>query len=316
MRIDRMLAMTVLLLGRSRITAREMAERFEVSVRTIYRDIEAMSVAGIPIVAYPGGGGGYGLIEEYTIDRQLMSFDGMLSILAALRGIHDTLDDNALGTAIEKLEALVPRDRKTEVEQRLKQFVVDLSPWGMPASHKERLRTAQRALVQARVLSFEYQGAAAEPTRRSVEPATLVFKGHSWYLYAYCRLREDFRLFRISRMRAVRIEAEQFVRRPESYEESEVDMTARPSTRFVLRFAPVVRSLVEDAFDPADLDLQADGSLIATFDVPEDEWVYAMILSYGECVEVIEPSHARGSMARRARKILDLYGPDTGVSQA
>lgn len=319
--------MTVLLLSRGRVTAREMAERFEVSVRTIYRDIEAMNLAGIPVVSFQGGGGGFGLIDNFTLDRQLLSFDGMISILTALRGINETLDDEGIREAIDKFRAMLPPDKRDEAEEQLTELVVDLSPWGMPPAHKERLVVVQRALSSRRLLSYDYQGAGAERMRRTVEPVTLVFKGHSWYLYAFCRTRQDFRLFRISRMRDPAMEREQYRRRASTYSSEMIDSFASGSSRgeagrrpeptaFVLRFHRKMRSLVEDSFDAADLEIEADGSVLARFEMPEDPWVYGMILSYGTSVEVLQPRRVREAIAEEARKIASLYEPDRGVSQA
>lgn len=302
-----MLAMTVMLLNRERVSAREMAERFGVSVRTIYRDLEAMDVAGIPVIAYQGGGGGYSLAESYTLDRQLLSFDGMLSILTALRGINSTLGDQRLEEAIEKFNALVPERRRIDAERHLRQFVVDLSPWGMTPSQEKRLKTIQQALSENRVLSFEYQAASKPRERRSVEPTTLVFKGYTWYLYAYCRLRKDFRLFRLTRMGDPTIEVESYLPREGSYRNIERQEPSCRLTRFLLRFAPIVRSLVEEQFDSSELTIEPDGSLHARFTMPEDQWVYGMILSYGPAVEVIAPRHVRKKIADLAQKITALY---------
>jgi predicted DNA-binding transcriptional regulator YafY len=315
-----MLAMTVLLLSRGRVTAKEMAERFEVSVRTIYRDIEAMNVAGIPVVSYQGGGGGYGLVENFTLDRQLLSFDGMLSILTALRGINDTLDDAALRDAIETFRALLPPDKREDSPDHEPEFVVDLSPWGLQSVYKERLSTVQRALSTRRLLSFDYQGAGAKPMRRTVEPTTVVFKGHSWYLYAFCRLRTDFRLFRLSRMRNLEILEERYRRRRGSYElefteDAPFGASDVAPTRFVLHFAAHMRSIVEDSFDPSHLEIHRDGSVTARFEMPEDNWVYGMILSYGTSVEVLEPDRVRQVIGKAAKNIASLYEPDREVSQ-
>lgn len=182
---------------------------------------------------------------------------------------------------------------------------MDLSPWGMPAVHKKRLSAVQRALSAKRLLSFDYQGAGAEQMRRTVEPGTLVFEGHSWYLYAFCRTREDFRLFRISRMREPVIEDERYHRRASTYDSEAVTGSAPTSasprgvrdaqpkpTRFVLRFHRGMRSIVEDSFDADDLEVEDDGS-----------------------VEVLSPPRVREIIAREARKIASIYEPDRAVSQ-
>ena len=111
MRLDRLLAITVLLLNRDRISARELARRFEVTVRTIYRDVEALCLAGIPVVSFQGNNGGFGLVENYRWDRQLLNMNDMVSMLTALKGVNETLGDDELDNAIEKVTSLVPAER-------------------------------------------------------------------------------------------------------------------------------------------------------------------------------------------------------------
>ena len=140
MRIDRMLAITVMMLNRDRISARELAERFEVSIRTIYRDIEAINLAGIPVISYPGNNGGFGIMDNYKIDRQVLSLKDMLSILSALKAISSSLEFSELDNAIEKINSLVPRGKTGQKNLFAEQFVVDILPWGF--------RKRQKTLVQ------------------------------------------------------------------------------------------------------------------------------------------------------------------------
>ena len=315
MRIDRMLSMTVMLLNRERVTAREMSERFEVSVRTIYRDLEAMDLAGIPIVSYPGGGGGYSLLESYTLDRQLLSYEGMLAILTALRGINTSLADSKLDETIEKVSALIPQDRRGEAGERPDRFRIDLSPWGMRDEERARLRIIRQAMDTNTVISFAYRNGSGAHLRRSVEPHTLVYKGSGWYLLAFCRLRSAFRLFRISRMRELRGEHQRFTPRGDADSALEENWIEAQSTEFLVRFRESTRQLVEEYFSDAELTTEGDGCFIARFSLPENEWVYAMLLGYGDQAEVLEPARVRRLIAERAKKTADLYEYDRALSQ-
>lgn len=308
MRIDRMLAMVVLLLNRERITARELAAKFEVSIRTVYRDIEAVNQAGVPVVAFPGNDGGFGIMDNYKIDRQLFTFKDMMAILSALKGVNCTLADRELDTAIEKISSLVPKEKANELELRYEQLVIDISPWGYREVEKEKLKTIYQAIAKSGLLRFEYRNLKGEESLRVIEPMTLLLKGYVWYLWGYCRLRADFRFFKLSRIDALTILKEGFVRRETSYREvtSPGNQNNSP-VHLILRFAPEAQTKVEEYFDPNNITYQDDGYLIIKVDWPEDEWIYGTILSYGEYVEVLEPLAVREKIRARAAKLCELY---------
>ena len=308
MRIDRMLSITVMLLNRERVAARELAQRFEVSVRTIYRDIEAINLAGIPIVSYPGNNGGYGIMENYKIDRQVLTLKDMIAIVSSLKGINTALEDQELDSAIEKIRSLVPKNKTDQLELHLEQMVIDILPWGYPKRHKERLKMIYESIVHNRLLHFVYRNSKGEKRSRTVEPMTLVFKGYTWYLFAYCCMREDYRLFRLSRMNNLKSQDQFFARRRGSYRDfMEPDERKLNMAHLVLRFSPRARVRVEDYFDEEQISIRRDGSLIVKVSFPEDEWVYSFILSYGEDVEVVEPLHIRKIVKEKAKKITSLY---------
>ncbi|MFP4113589.1 MAG: helix-turn-helix transcriptional regulator [Spirochaetota bacterium] len=314
MRLDRLLAIAVLLINRDRVTARELADRFEVTVRTIYRDIEALSYAGIPVISYQGNNGGFGLVENYRWDRQLLTMNDMVAMLTALKGVNETLEDDELEGAIEKVTSLVPPDRAAELEESLEQFVVDMEPWGGAGRYRERVRVIHRAVVDRRLVRFVYWSAKGEETSRSVEPMTLILKGYSWYLYGYCRLRDGFRIFRVSRMREIELLPERFARRPGSYREcmgygEDGEATGNRDARvdLHLRFKPTVRFMVQDSYDESECEVRDDGSVDVRVAFPDGEWIASMILSYGDQVEVVSPEWMRERVAAHARRIADLY---------
>lgn len=308
MRIDRMLAIVVMLLNRERITARELAEKFEVSIRTIYRDLEAINQAGVPIVSYPGNDGGFGIMNNYKIDRQLLTFNDMLAILSALKNVNTTLADWEIDAAIEKISSLVPKERNDELELRYEQLVIDVSPWGFRDEDKTKLKAIYRAIAANKLLRFDYRNLKGEKNLRVIEPMTLLFKGYAWYLLGYCRLREDFRSFKLSRITELTVLDEKFERRKKSYRDFPVPGKQNNSPiHLKLRYSPAVRPNVEEYFNPENITYQDDGWIIVNVDWPEDEWIYAHILSYGENVEVLEPMDIREKIRKRAAKLYRLY---------
>ena len=200
MRIDRMLSITIMLLNRDRISARELAEKFEVSVRTIYRDIEAINIAGIPVVAHSGTNGGFSIMENYKIDRQYLTLNDMISIITSLNSVGFILDDINADSAMEKIRNLVPREKESEINLKAEQIVIDILPWGYPVKYKRMLKEIQRAIKSNYLTNIFYTNSRRESVSRLIEPMTLILKGYIWYLFAFCRLKNDYRIFRLSRI--------------------------------------------------------------------------------------------------------------------
>ncbi len=314
MRIDRLLAMTVLLLNRERISARELADRFEISVRTVYRDFDAMILAGIPVISFAGHGGGYGLQENYKIDRRLLSPADIKAILMSLASIRQTLPDQKLDDTMEKIASLLPAPERRDA-CRLEHIVIDSVSWGKGQILNKRIELVQRAIISNRVLEFAYQKQAGARSERRVEPLTLVFKGYSWYLFAYCCSRQDYRFFRLTRMKELRLGHAEFVRRTASYRDFLPDFgPVQPLSEIVLEFGADSRQIAEDTFDEEQIQPLPDGRVRVTVQMPENDWLYSMILSFGTHVAIISPLSARQAIMEKIKKIMSLYKPDTTVS--
>ncbi len=315
MKIDRMLSITILLLNRDRISAKELADRFEVSVRTIYRDIEAINMAGIPVISYPGNNGGFGIMNNYRLDRQLLTLGDMVAILSALKGIRTTLDYRDLDNAIEKITSLMP-DQERRYQVLPEQLVIDIQPWGYRKKQRSIMKEIHFAVTHTRIAEFLYKNSRGQKIRRKVEPMTLMYRGFAWYLFAYCLVREDYRLFRLSRISDLLVMDETFAKREKSCRDILLDETEPDNTVTVaLRFSPEMQYHVEDYFLEDQIQRCDDGSLIVRAAFHEDEWVYSMILSYGDRAEVLEPHHIRKIISEKAKKISALYKPDIQVSQ-
>ncbi len=317
MRIDRMLGITVMLLNKDRISARELSDKYEVSVRTIYRDIEAINMAGIPIIAYSGNNGGFGIMNNFKLDRQLLTFQDMLSMLSALKGINSTLEDKELDTAIEKITNLVPQDKTTQLQQYLQHITVDIQPWGYREKQKRHVKVIHEAIVKSLLIEFTYNNYKGEIARRTVEPMTLLFKGYAWYIFAFCKLKNDFRLFRLSRIKELVVTDKNFKRKNVTYDEhSSSSFESTPLINLVLKFSPEVRMKVEEYFDEEVIEYLENGEMIVRVNFPEDEWMYSFILGFAECIEVIEPEHLKKTITEKAQKILSLYKHDIMLSHS
>ncbi len=308
MRIDRMLSIVVLLLNRRNITARELSERFEVSIRTVYRDIDAINEAGIPVLSTQGSNGGFSIVENYKLHHQLLTMDNTRAILTALKGIQTTLQDKEIELAMDKIRSLVPREKTDELDQQLDQLVIEYLPWGYGEEFQVKMQQINKAITTNQLLSIDYLSLKREEITRTVEPMTLIFKGYAWYLFAFCRLRNDGRLFRLSRIRSFKILDQTFYRRSISIKDftknGEID---QPMVDLILHFSPFVRLRVEEFFNKEQIKETKDKKLMVEVSFPEGEWVYSMILGFGENVEVIKPERIRSIIKDKVEKIKKLY---------
>jgi len=305
MKLDRLLAITMLLINRKRITAMELANYFEVSIRTIYRDIEAINQAGIPIVTYQGTNGGFEVTDNYKLERQLLTAGEIQSIMIALKGVKTALDDHTFTGAISKLQALVPKNATSQPEH----LILDFRPWGGNKNQLLKINLVKSAIAESRQIAFNYTSYHGETNLRLVEPMTLILKGFAWYFYGYCRVKEDYRFFRLSRMKDLTLSDENFIRREQEPDRSFWEQKEHEASlvKLTLRFASRLQAIVEDCFDVENVTTTASGYLIVNAEFPDDEWSYHHILSYGDGVEVLEPREFRAKIAEKARLIQKLY---------
>jgi len=308
MKLDRLLSITLILLNRPMVTARELSEKYGVSIRTIYRDIETISAAGIPVVAWQGKKGGFCLMNNYKIDRQLLSLNDIFSILLALRGLSTIFSDCVIDETIEKIESLVPSDRKKDADLFFNHMIVDLSPWENKNSHNHKLTTIRTAISECRLLSFNYKNLQNETIRRSIEPMSLILKSSNWYLYGFCQIKNDYRIFRLSRMYNLQILEHKFVRKDKKFNESDFfAKDQRKPIHMKLRFPSHARGKVEEFFSDFPISTEKDGSLIVDVSFPEDEWLYSTLLSYGPDCEVLSPAHLRNIIKEKFIQAANIY---------
>jgi predicted DNA-binding transcriptional regulator YafY len=299
-KIDRLLSIVVFLLGREKARAEDLAKRFEVTVRTIYRDLDAINASGIPVVAYPGPGGGFAIDPSYTIDRRLLGFEDLRAVVASLKGVSDALGDKTVGAALEKLESLGPRDKPREfLEDRV---VIDLFPWGRREEERRLARILEPAIAERRIVSFSYSSYGSKQEKRLVEPMTLVFKSYAWYLWGFCRLRGDYRLFKLSRMQGLSLGLERFKRRSASYSR-ESDMPAPPEVELILRVGRGRAAEAWEWFGVSETEAEEEGSLRVTMRLPEGDWIVRTLLGFGPGVEVLGPESVRKAYREAAAAI-------------
>ncbi len=310
MKIDRLLSIIVYLLNRDLVSARELSDRFDVSVRTIQRDMETIDLAGIPVVSIQGPNGGYSIMDTYKMDRQLISLDDLYYIISSLKGIGSSLEDKKINNTIEKMTGLIPAVDTAAFNERHEKLHIDFSMLGGNEEQRKVLNIVQNAVEADRLLNFNYINNKLEHSVRTVEPMTIVFKWRAWYLFGYCRLKDDYRIFRASKIRNPEILPKTFNRRKKSFDDFETETGNRIQPDMLdikLRFDKEMWTVVEEYYRAEDIEYRDDKHIVINIRMPESGWLYGYILSFGQFVEVLEPPRLREIIRDGAEKIASIY---------
>lgn len=304
MKLARIISIIMLLLQHKKITADRLADLLEVSPRTIYRDIEAISLAGIPITTSPGRYGGIGIMEEYKVEKGLFTAADITSLLIGLGSIPLTGEEAR--TTLAKIKGLIPPDQMRDIEMKSRRIVVDHSPWYGPRPVEPGLAGLKKALDENRGLSFHYYDSGGRESRRIVEPCQLLWKDANWYLWAYCRTREDFRLFRVSRMSELEVLEETFPLR-EGFECQPPDEPGPPTLTITLLVDESLRGWMADLGGKENIEPAGGNQFRARVPFVECDNGYGLLLCFGDKCECLEPESIRREVARRAAALLRRY---------
>ncbi len=308
MKIDRLVSIIMILLDKERIGAQELADMFEVSPRTIYRDIDAINRAGVPVSSTSGAGGGFEILRNYKIEKNVFTATDLTAILTGLYSITDIVRGDELMNVLAKVKSFIPADRAKDIELKAGQIYIDLSPWMGNKNTERYLSTIKTALQENRLLSFEYADRHGNKTARIVEPYQLILKSNHWYFQGYCRIRNDFRLFRLCRISNLQTRKETFT--PRTFQKPQLafnDILATMQTKIKIRIHESVMDRVLDHCAYEDVLPDGDEHYIVLFPFIENEYYYDVLLSFGDKCECLEPEHIRTEMKRRLQNILKLY---------
>lgn len=282
MKDNRLFRMLYYILKKGKVTARELAERFEVSIRTIYRDIDSLSSAGIPIYAIQGKGGGIEIADEFVLSKSLLTEDEREQIMTALCGLEN-VNKSYENELLIKLSALFKIKNTNWIE-------VDFNSWQNNKIYEKIFNEIKSAILSKNILEFSYFSSNKE-TYRKVKPVRLLFKGQDWYLYAFCLLRNDFRYFKLSRIKKLKTlsvifedDFEDVILKKEMRYENTVHIKVKFDRKVAFRvYDELGENIMEDE----------DGNLYAEMEIPNDYNLYGYIFSFGENVEVLEPKEIR-----------------------
>lgn len=303
MQIDRLVQMVFYIISHGHVTAKELSGLFNVSTRTIYRDINTLTIAGIPILSTKGTGGGISLIDGYTIDRSLLSQEEQQNIYQGLQILQAAKYPNAEMT-LSKISAIFRNAQKS------KWLEVDFSHWGSEEQEKIKISDLQYAILNKHLITFHYINSELEKSERTIEPLRLVFKSHAWYIVGYCRYKKEIRTFRLSRIKRLQVLPGRFERElsPNDSITPNCDTECNlPSLK--LKFSPEIAHRLYDEFQEDQITQSDDGNYYITIQYELNNWIFHYLLSFGQYVEIIEPEIARTMLKERVSDILKLYTP-------
>ncbi|MCM3363566.1 YafY family protein [Niallia sp. MER TA 168] len=292
MTISRHFEIIYLLLDRKVVTAKELAEHFEVSTRTIYRDVDVLSGAGIPIYANKGRGGGISLLEGYSFSASMLTSDEQEDILVGLQTLAITDVPNA-APILKKVARLFKKETINWVD-------VDFSPWGSGEKKKQLFNLLRDAIIQQFIIQFRYFNSQGEERVREVEPLQLLFKNNAWFLSGYCLWRKDFRIFKISRMDQVSTTNQTFtLRSTVNAMENAEKQVGESSIPIRIRIASQGAYRVYDEFADHMITKNKDGSYTVTVNFPVGTWLDSFLLSFGTLIEEVHPDYVRERLVKK-----------------
>ena len=300
MKTDRLIGILSILLQKEKTTAPELAERFEVSRRTINRDIEDLCMAGIPIVTTQGTSGGISIMDGYRMDRTLLTSKDMQMILAGLRSLDSVSGSSYYRQLMEKIRA-----GSSEFVSGRDSILIDLSSW-YRESLAPKIGTIQDAVADRHLLRFRYYAPSGE-SERLIEPYYLVFRWANWYVWGWCRDRKDFRLFKLNRMDRVRETEEAFELREAPMPDLSTEKIFPGGIRVKALFDRDMKWRLAEEFGPESFTETGDGRLLFSADYTDMENLVTWLLTFGDKAEVLEPKEVREKLKQTARNMTEIY---------
>lgn len=297
MKDNRLFRILYYILEKEKVTANELADKFEVSVRTIYRDIDSISSVGVPIFTTQGKGGGIKIDNEFILNKSLFDTNEKEQIIAALQGLEKT-NEPYKSELITKLSALFKIKNSNWIE-------IDFTSWGSNNTYQDLFNALKTTIINKNIISFSYNSSKAEKINRKVKPIRLLFKEQDWYLYAFCLLRNDFRYFKLSRMKDLEALA---INYEDNFENAVLkkELKYENIVNIKLKFDKSVAFRVYDEFNEA-IEEDEKGNLYVEIKIPNNYKLYNYIFSFGSNVEILEPKEIRNQFKNMINEIAKKY---------
>ena len=296
MKIDRLFQIVYILLEKKNVTAKMLSEHFEVSQRTIYRDIDVLGQCGVPVYTTKGKGGGIALLENFILDKSAMTEQEQNQILMALQSMPKGGKED-IGQTLKKYSSFFKKSNENWIQ-------VDFSQWG--EQREFVFDVLKQAIINKNVISFVYYNSNGEKTQRKAEPYQLWFKGRNWYINAYCRSKQDLRLFKISRMRDVNVTEEVFDTIWQNKEQKINENTFEDIT-IILEIDSAVAYRVYDEFEIEQIEKKENGNFSIKMNCIGNNWLYDYVISWGEYAVVKEPLFVKRNIEQKIKNMIKKY---------
>lgn len=302
MKTDRLIAITMYLLNRKIVSAAKLAERFEVSKRTIQRDMETLNQAGIPIVSSYGADGGYEIMDGFQLTKQIAGVDDYLNIITALKGFCSAYDNNKINETLDKALTIMQPG-----EQRI---FIDFTAAREDLSINESIRILEKTIHEKRPVLIEYTNALGTFSERFVEPIALSYQWYAWYLFAYCTVKQDYRLFKLSRVTSCKPGNGHFSKEHENAEtlmQKKNTSDKRTYYHICLLCKSEVRQAVLEYFNCKVIAEHENGDFTIEMNLPFERMWFSLLLGFGNQVTVLEPEELRMMLKQKAQEIISVY---------
>lgn len=303
MKIDRLLSIITILLQQNKVTAPELAKKLEVSRRTIHRDIDDICKAGIPIITYQGSDGGISIADGFKIDKSVLSVEELQSIITGLKSLGSVSDTPRIERLITKLSP------KSEAVISMKDnILIDLSSH-YKSSLTEKISLIKEAISEKKLMNFDYYSEKGF-SNRTIEPYFIIFKWTAWYVLGYCKIRHDFRLFKLNRLWKHKVLEELFEPKEVPSKALDVDDYFTDENRITIHFDHSVEYLLIEAYGPDCYSKTEDGKLECSVAYTSKDYIINWILGFGDKARVIEPIELVDEIKNIVKNILLTYEHD------
>ena len=307
MKVDRLIAIIMVLMERDIIGASELAEMFEVSLRTIYRDIEAIGKTGVPIISSTGPGGGIGIMDSYKMEKRLFSASDITALLMGLGHIQSSLPSGRPVNTLAKVRGVIPDDEYRKLEIRASQIKIDMKPWHGKERLPQNLESIRLALDKQRIIRFHYRTGKNEESTREVEPCRLLLKDMDWYLQGYCRKRQDYRTFKLSRMQEVCLLDETYELKEIPVELDNFNFDNDVNEVIKLKIDSSLWEVMAGYFGEDNIESDNDGHYLVTAYMPVEEATARFLIGFCNHCVCLEPAKMRNLIKIMLAKTAELY---------
>ncbi|MGN0344662.1 MAG: helix-turn-helix transcriptional regulator [Lachnospiraceae bacterium] len=311
MKVDRLVSIIMILLEKKKVSAEELANTFEVSKRTIYRDMDSICMAGIPIRATSGVGGGFEIMPGFKIDKNVFTEDDLSTLLMGLSGLSSVVRGDEIIHTISKVRSFIPPAQADAIALKTSQICIDVNSWTTNPLVNDYLEKIELALEERHLLSFSYIDRQGNVIPRTVEPYQLVSKNSSWYFYGFCHLRKDYRLFKLSRMIDLEVCVESYV--PKDFPGPILSADEISDSLKIFITLRIHKSLLERILDYCSFDQftpDGDSFYIVKFPFIDRDYYYDMLLSFGDKCECLEPVNVREKLSKKISVLAVMYKDD------